>query len=59
VCSSDLINDYPGAVVDQQYLPDTLADAVFYNPSDHGREGSLVEQWRLRNNRAQNEPPVE
>ena len=52
-------HDYPGAVVDQQYLPDTLADAVFYNPSDHGREGSLVEQWRLRNNRAQNEPPVE
>ncbi len=52
-------HDFPGAVVDQQYLPDALADAVFYTPTDHGREGSLVEQWRLRNNRAQNEPPVE
>lgn len=31
-------HDYPGHWVDQQYLPDSLKDAVFYKPSTSGKE---------------------
>ena len=30
---------------DQQYRPDEVADLVFYEPSAHGNEGRLAEQW--------------
>ena len=33
----------------QQYLPDSVADRRFYNPSDQGYEAEVkarVEQWR-------------
>ncbi|WJY89836.1 replication-associated recombination protein A [Corynebacterium confusum] len=31
-------HDDPRGVVAQQYLPDTLVDAVYYQPTDHGAE---------------------
>lgn len=37
-------NDLSGWV-DQNYLPDELADQVFYEPSPHGHEGELEENW--------------
>jgi putative ATPase len=61
-------NDYqyahahPGGWVDQQYLPDKWKDETFFDPSDYGREGPLVEQWRTRTNRSHQDeptPPVE
>ncbi|MGC1237866.1 MAG: replication-associated recombination protein A [Acidimicrobiales bacterium] len=61
-------NDYqyahahPGGWVDQQYLPDRWKDETFFDPSDYGREGPLVEQWRARTNRSHQDeptPPVE
>jgi putative ATPase len=52
-------HDFPGGWVDQQYLPDAFIDATFFDPSDHGREGPLVEQWRARTSRShQDEPPA-
>ena len=32
------VHNYPGAYVEQQYLPDALKDKVYYYPSDYGRE---------------------
>jgi putative ATPase len=38
-----------GADVDQQYLPDQLADKVYYEPSDEGLEKQIGERLqRLR-----------
>jgi putative ATPase len=52
-------HDYPDGWVDQQYLPDDLKTASFFDPSDYGREGPLVAQWRARTNRShQGEPPA-
>lgn len=34
-------HDYPHNMVAQQYLPDPLKDAVYYRPSDNGREGKI------------------
>ena len=52
-------HDYPDGWVDQQYLPDGFVDATFFDPSEYGREGPLVAQWRARTNRShQGEPPA-
>ncbi|MHB8378949.1 MAG: replication-associated recombination protein A [Acidimicrobiales bacterium] len=52
-------HDFPDGWVDQQYLPDGFDDATFFDPSDYGREGPLVAQWRARTNRShQGEPPA-
>ena len=32
-------HDYPGHYVPQQYLPENLKDARYYQPSGNGREG--------------------
>ncbi|MDR7329439.1 replication-associated recombination protein A [Corynebacterium guangdongense] len=42
-------HDDPRGVLAQQYLPDELADAVYYQPTDHGQE-SRISQFlgRLR-----------
>ncbi|MGH3733642.1 MAG: replication-associated recombination protein A [Acidimicrobiales bacterium] len=51
-------HDHPEGWVDQQYLPDRWKDVTFFDPSDHGREESLVAQWRARTKRShQDEPP--
>ncbi|WP_051072369.1 replication-associated recombination protein A [Corynebacterium caspium] len=31
-------HDYPAGVVEQRYLPEELADAVYYQPTEHGVE---------------------
>ncbi len=36
-------HDYPNHYVRQQYLPDDLADSVFYRPSDQGYERKIRE----------------
>ena len=42
-------HDYPGNFVPQQYLPDELADAVYYQPSENGVEKKIKESLqRLR-----------
>jgi putative ATPase len=52
-------HDYPGGWVDQQYLPDRYVDATFFDPSTYGKEGPLIEQWRSRTRRSdQDEPPA-
>ena len=48
-------HDYPGGWVDQQYLPDSLRDARFYEPTDQGLELRLGE--RLRGLRPARRPP--
>lgn len=35
-------HDFPGAYVEQQYLPDELSDAVFYEPTDRGLEKQIA-----------------
>jgi putative ATPase len=48
--------------VDQQYLPDALRDATFFDPSSHGREADLVARWRRtthRSDQGEPGPPVE
>lgn len=34
-------HSFPGHYVKQQYLPDNMRDAVFYNPSDSGEEKNI------------------
>jgi len=35
-------HDYPKHYVDQQYLPDGIKDAVFYEPSENGHEKDVI-----------------
>jgi putative ATPase len=44
-------HDYEGGVVDQQCLPDELADAHFYEPTEYGFERKLAERMRARRDR--------
>ena len=37
------VHDYPGHYVDQQYLPDEIKDARFYEPGDLGYEKNIKE----------------
>jgi len=34
-------HDYPGADVEQQYLPDALRDRRYYQPSEQGMEAQI------------------
>jgi len=46
-------HDFPGADVDQQYLPDELAGRRYYDPSDQGMEQQIAARLdRLREARA-------
>jgi putative ATPase len=58
----DYPHDFDSSWVAQQYLPDALLGAGFFDPSTNGRERALVEQWRALT-RAENpnepKPPVE
>jgi putative ATPase len=46
-------HDFEGADVDQQYLPDDLADKdrVYYRPSNHGYEKNIAERMAARRER--------
>jgi putative ATPase len=37
-------HDHPHGIAAQQYLPDELAGAEYYRPSDHGAEAALAER---------------
>ena len=39
-------HDYPHHYVDQQYLPDEIRDAVFYEPTDNGYEQTVQKNLR-------------
>ncbi len=45
-------HDYEDAYVPETYLPDEIADAQFYNPTDHGEEKIVKE--RIQNLRKKN-----
>ena len=47
-------HDYPGADVEQQYLPDRLAGKRYYEPSDQGFERQLGELMERRRERRRN-----
>ncbi len=39
-------HDYPGHYVEQQYLPDEIRNAVFYEPTENGYEAKVYERMR-------------
>jgi len=44
-------HDFPGKVVDQEYLPDSLKGRRYYHPTDSGFEseiGRRIEEWRKK-----------
>ena len=41
-------HDYEGSWVDQQYLPDEIKDAVFYEPTENGFEKTIKERQEAR-----------
>jgi putative ATPase len=51
-------HDFPDGFVRQEYLPPEVQGTALYEPTPHGREQALVEQWRRRT-RLNGEPPVE
>jgi putative ATPase len=44
----DYPHDHEGGWVDQQYLPDTLVDRHWYQPSRHGFEQEITQRMRTR-----------
>jgi putative ATPase len=42
-------HDQPHAVAAQRYLPDELAGAEYYRPTDHGAEAALADRLRRIN----------
>jgi len=38
-------HDEPFGIAEQQYLPDVLADADYYQPTSHGAEAAVKERW--------------
>lgn len=42
-------HDHPHGVAAQQYLPDELADARYYAPTDHGNEAAMLERLATLN----------
>ena len=42
-------HDWPHGVAPQQYLPDELADAQYYKPTDHGAEAAIAERLDVIN----------
>ena len=49
-------HDYPGADVEQQYLPDRLVGKRYYEPSDQGLERQLGELMERRRERRRTPP---
>jgi putative ATPase len=41
-------HDFPGADVEQQYLPDKVKERRYYEPSDEGYERSIAERMGER-----------
>jgi putative ATPase len=52
-------HDLPGGIAEGQYLPDVLAEASYYQPTEHGVEARWAEIARtLAARRSGNEPPA-
>jgi putative ATPase len=41
-------HDEPGGWVDQRYLPDSVGEATYFDPSRFGDEARIVQQWQRR-----------
>jgi len=42
-------HDEPFGIAEQQYAPDVIADATYYQPTNHGAEATFKERWeRIR-----------
>jgi putative ATPase len=41
-------HDVEGGWAQQRYLPDSVGDATYFDPSSYGEEARIVEQWRRR-----------
>jgi putative ATPase len=42
-------HDEPFGIAEQQYAPDVVADATYYQPTTHGAEAAVKERWeRIR-----------
>jgi putative ATPase len=41
-------HDVEGGWVQQRYLPDSVGDATYFEPSNYGEEARIVDQWRRR-----------
>ncbi|MCL2665564.1 MAG: replication-associated recombination protein A, partial [Defluviitaleaceae bacterium] len=39
-------HDFPGAFVEQQYLPNEIADRIYYHPSENGIEKKIKESLK-------------
>lgn len=51
-------HDYPGAWVDQQYLPNDIKDAIYYNPKDSSKyESALKQRYNAINTAKQKNTP--
>ena len=51
-------HDHPHGVAEQQYLPDDLADARYYEPTTHGNEAAISERLAaIRALLGRSEPP--
>ena len=49
-------HDHPHGVAAQQYLPDDLAGARYYQPTDHGNEAALAERLEMLDKLLRPEP---
>jgi putative ATPase len=38
-------HDEPYGIAEQQYAPDAVGDAAYYQPTTHGAEGAIKERW--------------
>ncbi len=54
-------HDQPGGWVEQRYLPDSMGETRFFDPSAHGDEERIVRAWRRRKGDANenDQSPVE
>ncbi len=41
-------HEFPGHYVEQQYMPNSVKDRIYYNPSDQGKEKGILAQKRAR-----------
>ena len=48
-------HDYPGNIVDQQYLPDEMKGTIYYEPSSNGYEARIKEWLDKRRKRQEKE----
>jgi putative ATPase len=51
-------HDFPGHFVTQDYLPEDLAGASFYEPGEEGAEPELVRRWQKFRKKGEESDPV-